>query len=67
MSGEGHVIDYEGSWWVDDKGRRCWVNERVRSPVPACVYFYRLDGRYYASESDTADKSARLEGRRINK
>ena len=62
---DGHVIDYEGSWWIDEQGRRCWANERQRNPDPSCSYFYLLGDRVYASESDSSRKSGRLEGRRI--
>jgi len=64
---EGLVIDYQGSWWVDEQGRRCWMNSQQRSPAPACVYLYFLDGSYYAAEQDASRRNARLEARRIRK
>jgi hypothetical protein len=63
----GLVIDYEGTWWMDEQGRRCWTNSRQQSPAAACVHLYHLDGRYYAAESDASRKNARLEPRRIRK
>jgi len=64
---EGLVIDYQGSWWVDEHGRGCWMNSQQRNPVPACVYLYFLDGRLYATEQDPSRRNARLEARRISK
>jgi hypothetical protein len=65
--GDGLVIDYEGTWWVDEQGRRCWMNKDQRSDAPACAYLYLLGDRYYAGESDASRKDARLEARRIRK
>jgi hypothetical protein len=28
--GDGLVIDYQGSWWMDEQGRRCWLNDHQR-------------------------------------
>jgi hypothetical protein len=63
----GLVIDYEGTWWMDEQGRRCWTSSRQQSPAAACVHLYHLDGRYYAAESDASRRSAMLEPRRIRK
>ncbi len=60
-------IDYQGTWWVDEQGRRCWVNERFAGYAPNCMYYYLLDGRYYVSEADPSRKNADLEVRRISK
>ena len=60
-------IDYQGTWWVDEQGRRCWVNERFVGYAPNCMYYYLLDGRYYVSEADPSRKNAALEVRRISK
>ena len=60
-------IDYQGTWWVDEQGRRCWVNERFAGYAPNCMYYYLLDGRYYVSEADSTQKNAGLEVRRISK
>jgi hypothetical protein len=60
-------IDYQGTWWVDEQGRRCWVNERFAGYPPNCMYYYLLDGRYYVSEADPSRKGAGLEVRRISK
>ena len=60
-------IDYQGTWWVDEQGRRCWVNERFAGYAPNCMYYYFLEGRYYVSEADATRANARLEVRRISK
>jgi hypothetical protein len=65
--GDGLVIDYQGSWWMDEQGRRCWLNDHQRSPAPACVYIFQLGSRYYASGSDASGKNAPVEERRISR
>lgn len=65
--GDGLMIDYEGVWWVDEQGRRCWMNNQQRGPTPACAYLYLLEDRYYVGEADASHKNARLEARRIRK
>ena len=65
--GDGVVIDYEGAWWFDEQGRRCWMNNQQRGPAPTCAYLYLIGDRYYSGESDASHKSARLEARRIRK
>lgn len=65
--GDGLVIDYQGTWWMDEQGRRCWLNDHQRSPTPACVYIFQLGDRYYASGSDASGKNAPVEERRISR
>ena len=65
--GDGLVIEYEGAWWVDEQGRRCWMNNQQRGPTPVCAYLYLIGDRYYSGESDASHKNARLEARRIRK
>jgi hypothetical protein len=64
---DGLVIDYEGAWWVDEQGRRCWMNNQQRDPAPSCAYLYLIGDRYFAGEADASRKNARLEARRIRK
>jgi hypothetical protein len=63
----GPTIDYQGSWWVDEQGRRCWVNDRLVGAAPTCMFYYTLAGGYYASASDSSRRNARLTVRRIGK
>ena len=65
--GDGLVIDYEGVWWIDEQGRRCWMNNQQRGPTPACAYLYLVGDRYYSGESDASHTNAKLEARRIRK
>src|SRR5690606_23326346 len=61
----GATVDYEGTWWIDPQGRRCWNNERLATATPTCMFYYVLDGRYYASASDSSRRDARLTMQRI--
>ncbi len=62
----GFALGYRGEWWVDEKGRRCWVNSR-RTGGTNCLYYYGLADKYYASESDPTDKSAVLSPRKFTR
>lgn len=62
----GFALGYRGEWWVDEKGRRCWVNSR-RTGGTNCLYYYGLADKYYASEADATDKAAVLSPRKITR
>ena len=64
---DGQALGYEGTWWVDDQGRRCWANSRVAGSGPSCMYYYILDRNYFVSEFDKSHKEAPVAGRRINR
>jgi len=61
------TIDYQGTWWIDEQGRRCWINDRYAGHTPSCMYYYLLDGRYYASDGGPTSRGATLEPRRITR
>jgi hypothetical protein len=63
----GDSLSYRGTWWVDEQGRRCWLNDRRARFEPYCTYFYRLGTEYYASDSDASDKATLLESRKITR
>lgn len=64
---DGDPLSYRGTWWVDDQGRRCWVNARMVGSEPNCMYYYGLGGKYYASASDSSKRGASLANRDIIK
>lgn len=66
MSG-GQPIHYQGTWWVDENGRRCWANSRWSGSGPSCMYYYILGGKYYASESAGTVAGGSLVERKISR
>ena len=64
---DGQAMNYQGTWWVDDQGRRCWANSRGSGSGPSCMYYYILGGKYYASDAAGSVRNGALAERKISR